>query len=97
MIFDPVEFAELNPSPTIEEYKLDDDGLREWAVQGTLIRRSFKDKAEAYGRAHTDAQDHIENERSRKGLILSVASRNPEGLSERKIHQANMDEVVPSR
>ena len=54
--------------------------LEFWAKEGTKIRKTFRDKAELYGRTKVGIVPKYNGDvRSRQGLRLSVASRDPLG------------------
>ena len=97
LIFDPIEFAQLNPGVRVSDFRLGEDTLRDWAVRGTAVRRSFKKRAEQYASMDIEVEDPVEEGRTRRGMVYSVASRNPEGLSERQIAQQMVSETVPAR
>ena len=46
-IFDPVDFKDQAAGFRVEEYKLPEDGLREYARIATRLRQQFQDKADA--------------------------------------------------
>ena len=83
-IFDPAEFLQRYPTPTLTEFRLDEGRLRELAIQGSQIRAQFQEKAIAYGRATSERPTIGDQGRTRRGLTYSVASRDLEGLSEKE-------------
>ena len=93
-MFDPTEFTRNNPAPTKEEFELDNSVLMRWAVEGSKIREKMRRRSESFKESigTTDTFD-----RSRRGLTLSVASRNPDGRSEKEIKHDDRCETVPGR
>ena len=73
---------------------MDDDELKEWAIKGSILRKNFRKKSEIYGRAKKSVHEEV---RSRRGQTLSVASRNPDGLSETMMKELAKQETVPCR
>ena len=57
----------------------------------------MREKADAYGRGKDGAVDHANNGRTRRGMTLSVASRDPLGQSETYIRSQTLMDTVPSR
>ena len=49
-IFDPDEFLRQVPAPTVSEYALEVDRLRELAIQGSQIRAQIANRAADLGR-----------------------------------------------
>ena len=82
LLFDPTEFSKNNPAPILEEFKLDENILKYWAIEGTAIRLDFRNKADAHGRPKYEYENNL---RSRRGQKLSRPSDNPAGYSESKL------------
>ena len=78
IIFNPATFTQDNTELSLEEFRLDEEALKEWAITVTEIRRTFKEKAADLG-TNEIANDDEDTGRTRRGLKLSVASRNPKG------------------
>ena len=57
----------------------------------------MREKADAYGRRKDESNNDDNNERTRRGLTLSVASRDPLGQSETYLRNQALLESVPSR
>ena len=93
-LFDPVDFKRNHPTPTKEEFRLGEDDLKYWALEGTAIRVSFRDNSTCF-RETTCAESSIV--RSRLGQRLSVASCNPESLSEKEIRLNELKYSTPGR
>ena len=97
ILFLPAQFLNQDPNPIKQTYKLEDSVLMYWAVEGTQIRSRFRDKAEKYGRYKDEGSPKVtKNVRTRLGLTLSVASRDPLGQSDTFIRNQMKLETVPS-
>ena len=97
LLFDPDQFRKKFPAPTIEEFKLDAKDMEMLGITGSTIRDGFRKKSKIHGRAQVNKSLQENNERSRKGIKYSVASRNPLGQSETEIKNQTMKETVPAR
>jgi hypothetical protein len=96
-IFDPEEFLRQVPTPTVPEYQLDVDRLQELAIQGSQIRAQIENKAKELGRRDDWTPEEVQQHRSRRGLTLSVASRDPERKSEKERRVQTLLETLPVR
>ena len=94
--FDPAKFISRDPAPQTHEYQLSANVITHWARQGTKIRSWFREKADALGRGH-DVVGDDSNDRTRRGMTLSVASRDPLGQSETALRNQTLLETVPGR
>jgi len=46
--FDPKDFVNSNPAPTLEEFQLDEEDQRHWGYRCSDMRADIHEKAKAY-------------------------------------------------
>jgi len=71
--------------------------LNKCGIDASKIRAKFKTKANQHGTNATIVQAAGNDQRSRRGLVMSVASRSIDGRSEFEIRRQNQSDTVPSR
>jgi len=97
VIFDPYAFTGAHPAPSKQEFQLDESSLEQWAIQGTSIRAKIKLKANRYGEESTQTEVADSHTRSRRGIVPSIASRSPAGLTEKEIKRQSQLDITPCR
>lgn len=95
--FDPRHFVEEHPAPTLQEFRMDTDVLREWGEKCSRLRVEFMERVRGLSSPAEDLMEQAEGLRSRKGLKLSQPSSNPEGLAEWKMRERSLRETPPGR
>ena len=48
-LFDPAEFNRANPTPSIEDFRLDEDALLDWGRRCSIIRQTIDERADRLG------------------------------------------------
>ena len=48
-LFDPAEFARANPTPSMEDFRLEEDALLDWGRRCSNIRQSIDERADRLG------------------------------------------------
>jgi len=102
--FDPAAFMELNPQPRVAAWKLDEERLRQLAVNTTQIRTAINEKAAGQlqdeeiplGDELVRADDQVQ-QRGRAGLKYSTRASNPEGLLEKELRVRRREERCTGR
>ena len=87
MLFDPRQFMNENPDPSIDQFELDVEILKNYAVKCTRLRERFKQDTDLHHRQSIQVHDNQQESRSRKGLIMSTRRRNAEGMSEQQLRE----------
>ena len=76
-----------NPAPTLSEFKLEENALRDYGIMATIQREKIKQKADIY-RIQEHEISETNEERTRHGMILSVASRHQQVKSAKELRLA---------
>ena len=72
-----------NPYPSIHEFALTEEQKYYWGKEGSKMRENIKEKVE--WELKKMARAPKKGDRSRIGILLSVASRNPVHIKEKDI------------
>ena len=74
-----------NPYPSIDEFALTEEQKYYWGYEGSKMRENIKEKVEWELTLTKMARATKKGDRSRIGILLSVASRNPVHIKEKDI------------
>ena len=86
-LFDPTEFQRTLGNINFEDWKLDEDQLRNYAQDVMNLRQNINMRAEAIKLNAEEPPEEDYNRRSRKGLKHSTRGNNPGRLLEKEIKQ----------
>ena len=84
LLFSPIEFNELHRPLNFQEYSLQEQQLRQAAIKLTQFRKKMLQRSELYACEPSSNEEPASATRSRKGMVMSVKSRDKFGISQRE-------------
>ena len=102
--FDPAAFVKTNPQPRVAAWKLEEEQLKQLALNVSKIRQQINEKAAGQlqdeeiplGSELNQADDQVQ-QRGRAGQKYSTRASNPDGLLEKEIRAQQREERCPGR